>query len=80
MPAGEGVEFLYILGMTLPINDLCISDGDREILTIESMKSIIVSCCYKPPDGNWKNHCDHMQGILTNATMENKNFLCYRRF
>ena len=32
-------------------NDLCISDGDREIVTIElptkSIKSIIVSCCYK---------------------------------
>ena len=57
-------------------NDLCTSDGDREILTIElltkSMKNIIVSCCYKPPDGNWKNHCDHLQKILTNATMENK--------
>ena len=32
-------------------NDLCISDGDREIVTIElltkSIKNIIVSCCYK---------------------------------
>ena len=57
-------------------NDLCISDGDRKILTLElltkRMKNIIVSYCYKPPDGNWKNHCDHLQKILTNATMENK--------
>ena len=55
---------------------MCISDGDREILTTElltkSMKNIIVSCCYKPPGGNWKNHCDHLQKILTNATKENK--------
>ena len=55
-------------------NDLCISDGNREILTIEflskSMKNIIISCCYKPPDGNWKNDCDHLQKILTNATNE----------
>ena len=36
------------------------------------MKNIIVSCCYKPPDGNWKNHCNHLQKILTNATKENK--------
>ena len=36
------------------------------------MKNIIVSSCYKTPDGNWKNHCDHLQKILTNATMENK--------
>ena len=46
------------------------------ILTIEllakSMKNIMVSCCYKPPDGNWKNQCDHLQKILTNATKENK--------
>ena len=37
-------------------NDLCIADGDREILIIEfltkSMKIIIVSCCYKPLDDN----------------------------
>ena len=32
----------------------------------------MVSCCYKPPDGNWKNHCDHLQKILINATMKNK--------
>ena len=56
-------------------NDLCTSDGDREILTIElltkSTKNIIVSCCYKPPDGNWKNQWDDLQKILTNATMDN---------
>ena len=36
------------------------------------MKNIMVSFCYKPPDGNWKNHCDHLQKVLTNATKENK--------
>ena len=36
------------------------------------MRNIIASCCYKPPNGNWKNHCDHLQKILTNATKENK--------
>ena len=59
-------------------NDFCISDEDRDIVTIElltkSMKNIIVSSCYKTPDGNWKNHCDHLQKILTNATMENKTY------
>ena len=55
-----GKEGVYIRNdLTYQIrNDLCISDGDREILTIKllakGMKSIIVSCCYKPPDGNWK--------------------------
>ena len=57
-------------------NNLCISDGDREILTIEllikSIKNIIISCCYKPSNGNWKNQCDHLQKILTNAAMESK--------
>ena len=57
-------------------NDLCISGNNREILTTESltksMKNILVSCCYKTPDANWKDHCDHLQKSLTNATMENK--------
>ena len=60
---------------------MSISDGDREILTIElvtkCMRNIIVSCCYKPPNGNCdhKNHCDHLQKILTNATKENKLYI-----
>ena len=58
-------------------NDLCIADGDREILIIEfltkSMKIIIVSCCYKPLDGNQKIHSYLLQEILKNATVE-KNF------
>ena len=33
-------------------------------LYTKSMESIIVSCCYKPPYGNWKNHCDHLQKIV----------------
>ena len=57
-------------------NDLCISDGNREILTIKlptkSMKNVIVSCCCKPSNSNSKNHRDHLQEILTNVTMENK--------
>ena len=55
---------------------MCISDGDRETLTFElltkSMKSIIVFCCYKSRDGNFKNHWDDLQKILTSTTMENK--------
>ena len=37
-------------------NDLCIADGNREILIIQfftkTMKIVIVFCCYKPLDGN----------------------------
>ena len=51
-------------------NDLCISDGDREIFTIqlltESMKNVIVYSCYKPPDGSCHN--------------AKQTLLCYRRF
>ena len=65
-------------------NNFCLSDSNRETLTIElltkSTKNIIVSYCYKPRDGNWKNHCDHLQEILTNATMENKFYFVSRHF
>ena len=77
--------FLCILGMTfLKIrNDLCISDSDREIFTVEllskSMKNM-VSCDYKPPDDNWKNQCNYLQEILTNTTMENKLYFVTGNF
>ena len=73
-PTKEGLKvFMYIRNdLTYKIrNDLCISYGDKEMMA-KSMKNIIVSCYYKPPDGNWKNHCDHLQEILTNDIMENK--------
>ena len=54
-------------------NVLYISDGDRKIVTtellIKNVKNIIVVRCYKSPDVNWKNQCDHLSEILTNATM-----------
>ena len=54
---GNGVLMYIRNDLTYKIrNDLCISDGNRDTLTIElltkSIKNIIVSCCYKPPDGN----------------------------
>ena len=82
---GGGVLMCIRKDLTYKIrNDLCISDGDKEILAIElltkSMKSIIVSCYYKPTVGNWKNHWDHLQKILTNATMENKLYFVTEDF
>ena len=65
----DGVGFLCILGMTSPIKFDTIFELLMviETLTIKllakSMKYIIVSCCYKPPDGNWKNHCDHCRNF-----------------
>ena len=40
-------------------NDLCVSDKDKEILTIEisrkNNKNILLSCCYRPPCGDSEN-------------------------
>ena len=44
------------------------------------MKNFIVSCFNKPPDVNWKSNCNHLQKILTNATMENKLYFLARDF
>ena len=41
-------------------------------LLTKSMENVIPSCCYKQPDGNWKNRCYHQQDIPTNFIMENK--------
>ena len=55
--------------MTLPkkFETICFSDGDREILTIEllikTIQSIKISYYYKPSDGNWESHCDHLQAL-----------------
>ena len=51
---GRGVLVYIRNDFTYKIrNNLCILDGNREILTIKlltkSMKNIIVSCCYKYP-------------------------------
>ena len=40
-------------------NDLRVSDKDKEILTIEisreNYKNILLSCCYRPPNGDSEN-------------------------
>ena len=47
-------------------NDLCVSDKDKEILTIEisreNDKNILLSCCYRPPNGESEN----LSGFLEN--------------
>ena len=69
----KGVRFLCILGMTSAIKFemICVF-----LMTIEKFLQLNylkkASCCYKPSDDNWKNHCDHLQKILTNAAKENK--------
>ena len=71
--------FLSILGMFLPkkFKTVCvflmaIEKFSQLSYSQKAWKILCFSVAKKPPDGNWKNHCDHLQEILTNATMENK--------
>ena len=52
------------------LNDLCVSDKDKEILTIEisreNYKNILLSCCYRPPNGDSEN----LSGFLQNKIIE----------
>ena len=78
----EGVGFLCILGMTSAIKfeTICVflmvieKFSQLNYLYTKSVKSI-VSCCYKPPYGNWKNHCDHLQKILMSQCKTNFTLL-----
>ena len=49
-------------------NDLCVSDKDKEILTFEisseNDKNIVLSYCYRPPNG------ESLSGFLQNKTIE----------
>ena len=61
-------------------NDFCVSDKDREVLTIkisrENDKNILLSCWYRPPNGSTKNLNGFLQNkILDKSVSENKN--CY---
>ena len=44
------------------------------------MKNVTASICYKTPNANWKNHCDHFQKLLINASVENKLYFVIRDF
>ena len=57
-------------------NDLSVSDDDRESLTIEiinkTSKNILVSCCYKPPNGNTRSFNKHLENIYNISSNEKK--------
>ena len=59
-------------------DDLSVSGGDREYMTIEIInkgtKIYIISCCYKPPNGNTKNFTAHLNKIFQSANSEQKGF------
>ena len=58
-------------------NDLCVFDKDKEILTIEisreNGKDIILSCCYRPPNGDSQNLSTFLQNnIIEKSVSENE--------
>ena len=57
-------------------NDLCVSDKDKEILTIEisreNDKNILLSCCYRPPSGDWENLSTFLQNKIIEKSVSEK--------
>ena len=55
-------------------NDLCVSDKEKEILTIEISRkndeNILLSCCYGPPSGDSEN---------LSAFLQNHGKICFRK-
>ena len=56
---------------------MCVSDKDNEILTIEisreNDKNILLSCCYRPPNGDSENLNTFLQNnIIEKFVSENK--------
>ena len=57
-------------------NDLCVSDRDKEILTIEisrgNDKNILLSCCYRPPNGDSENLSGFSQNKIIEKSVSEK--------
>ena len=57
-------------------NDLCVSDKDKEIPTIEILrendKNIFLSCCYRPPNGNSGNLSTFLQNNIIDKSLSEK--------
>ena len=57
-------------------NDLCVSDKDKEILTIEisreNDKNILLSCCYRPPNGDSENLSMFLQNNIIEKSVSEK--------
>ena len=57
-------------------NDLCVSDKDKEILTIEisreNDKNILLSCCYRPPNGDSENLSTFLQNSIIEKSVSEK--------
>ena len=57
-------------------NDLCVSDKDKEILTIEisreNDKNILLCCCYRPPNGDSENLSTFLQNNIIEKSVSEK--------
>ena len=57
-------------------NDLCVSDKDKEILTIqvsrENDKNILLICCYRPPNGDSQNLSTFLQNNIIEKSLSEK--------
>ena len=57
-------------------NDLCVSDKDKEILTIEisreNDKNILLSCCCRPPNGDSENLSAFLQNNIIEKSISEK--------
>ena len=76
---GGGVLIYIHKSLTCNLrNDLCVSDKDKEILTIEisreNDKNILLSCCYSPPSNDNENLSAFLQNkIEVKSVSEKKN-------
>ena len=61
------------------IEDLSVSDGDSECVTVEienkDSKNLLITCCYRPPRGVIKGLNSFLGNIFKNFNTENK--LCF---
>ena len=58
------------------VEDLSLSDGDNECVTIEienkNLKNLLITCCYRPPSGAIIRLNSFLENIFKKANTENK--------
>ena len=75
---GGGVLIYIHKSLTCNLrNDLCVSDKDKEILTIEiskeNDKNILLSCYYRSPNGDSENLSKFLQNKIIEKSVSEKN-------
>ena len=58
------------------IEDLSVSDGDNECVTVEienkNSKNLLITCCYRPPGGVTEGLNSYLENIFEKVNIENK--------